>query len=224
MIIFNILWKIFSSKWLPGVTGVLSSFCWTSESGMQLSQIEISWLTQPVNDIPTLCPEEHFGCFGCMLKVAVLLNDELSVASVSTEIINKFQRASPIGSHIQPGHNRTSTLFDRWAGMLWVMRFSFFFPAQFLYPSFWQSLIFVSSGHWTVLSVFLFLFLSVFEVYQWFASCGESSAVMVTKSWLLTRRQACLHLGRIHVLLCSCEGVFVHSTNDFGAIHPQSTR
>ena len=52
--------------------------------------------------------------------------------------------------------------------------------------------------------------LSIFEVYQRYESCGESSVLVFMKSTIkifLIRRHVCLHPGSILHMLCSHKGV-----------------
>lgn len=78
-----------------------------------------------------------------LLSVQLLIH---SLASVSSEIINKCQCASSSNSLTYSSHNKSTTVFGRREGALGEELFLFFF----FFPLFWKDLIFISSVHRTL--------------------------------------------------------------------------
>lgn len=129
----------------------------------------------------TECDTQNAPIFLCIHPVAC-----------SSDIINKCRCASSTGSHTCSNHNRSTTIVNRCAAMLWLLKCSFFFSLYFPLSIILIKLIYISSVHRTLLQnstaslqpAFLFLrhTRGFYLVVMWF-------------SWSFTRKHVHLHPG-----------------------------
>lgn len=135
------------------------------------------------------------------------------VTFFSSEIIKILTCAISTTSHTSPSHNKTTTCLIDAIICFGPHAVPFFFTFQFdkslflsaqkklfssMRPVHFTMLFYVQPGH------------SVFESYQWFASCGESSQVVVMKSFLDKERNRYTYILTAFwmAFLCHHKGIF----------------